>query len=108
MNLLEETISALGEGGKSPSDVRFVVGASKGSWGQLEGFEWCTWDEFAQSANYNYDSGYGDIEVSEYLKVVGDDWWLERHEYDGSEWWEFKTLPQRPDQHVSQIVCREP
>lgn len=25
--------------------------------------------------------------------VVGDDWWLERHEYDGSEWWEFKRLP---------------
>jgi hypothetical protein len=25
--------------------------------------------------------------------VIGSDWWLERHEYDGSEWWEFKSLP---------------
>jgi hypothetical protein len=27
--------------------------------------------------------------------VVGKDWWLERHEYDGSEWWEFKTMPDK-------------
>ena len=30
------------------------------------------------------------------LLVVGDNWWLERHEYDGSEWWEFKTIPNKP------------
>ena len=24
-------------------------------------------------------------------------WWLERAEYDGSEWWEFKTAPAEPD-----------
>ena len=30
------------------------------------------------------------------LLIVGDDWWLERHEYDGAEWWEFKTLPCEP------------
>lgn len=30
------------------------------------------------------------------LKIVGDNWWLERHEYDGAEWFEFKTLPQKP------------
>lgn len=28
--------------------------------------------------------------------IVGDDWWMERHEYDGSEWWEFKELPKKP------------
>ena len=25
--------------------------------------------------------------------LVGDGWWIERFEYDGSEWWEFKTIP---------------
>lgn len=30
------------------------------------------------------------------LLVVGNNWWLERHNYDGSEWWEFKRLPTRP------------
>lgn len=28
--------------------------------------------------------------------MAGDDWWLERAEYDGSEWWKFKTLPVEP------------
>ena len=27
------------------------------------------------------------------LVLVGDGWWIERCEYDGSEWWEFKTIP---------------
>jgi len=31
------------------------------------------------------------------LTVAGDDWWLERHGYDGSEWWEFKTLPKKSE-----------
>lgn len=29
------------------------------------------------------------------LVLVGDDWWIERAEYDGSEWWEFKSIPVR-------------
>ena len=41
-------------------------------------------------------NGFGGAEVNENLFVVGADWWLERHEYDGSEWWEFKTLPTKP------------
>lgn len=32
-------------------------------------------------------------EVAHDLKIVGDDWWLERSEYDGAERWNFKTLP---------------
>ena len=27
------------------------------------------------------------------LVVVGEGWWLERCDYEGAEWWEFKTLP---------------
>lgn len=29
--------------------------------------------------------------------LVGDGWWIERAEYDGSEWWEFKTIPTEKD-----------
>ena len=36
-------------------------------------------------------------EIMQYFRVaVGDNWWLERAEYDGSEWWEFKTIPKEP------------
>jgi len=40
-----------------------------------------------------YYNSYGASCVALDLVVVGDDWWLERYEYDGKEWWEFKTLP---------------
>ena len=42
----------------------------------------------------NYDSGYGLAEIREDLLIVGKDWWLERDEYDGSEWWVFRTMPE--------------
>lgn len=87
INLLEETTKHLAENGKTPSDVRWI--------GNAEG--WFSWDVFAGVANVRYDNGFGGQEVCESLLVVGDDWWLERHEYDGGEWWEFKTLPSNPE-----------
>lgn len=34
------------------------------------------------------------------LIIVGDTWWLERHEYDGCEWFEFKELPSKPEKYL--------
>ena len=59
---------------------------------------WLSWKEFEALANVEYDESYGAQEVADDLLVVGDDWWLERHEYDGSEWWEFKKIPEVPSQ----------
>ena len=85
MNLLKETIAELKDNGVNPDDVRWV--------GNHEG--WCTWHEFSVVAtNINYDAGYGTEWINQSLVVVGDDWWMERHNYDGSEWWEFKRLPE--------------
>lgn len=86
-NLLEETIKKLADNHKLPADVKWV-GADT--------FGWFTWADFVKIANVEYYRGYGSAQVSEDLLVVGEDFWLERHEYDGSEWWEFKTMPQRP------------
>lgn len=85
MNLLAETIDALLEYDKAASDVRWV--------GSNDGSMVITWEEFVAIADVEYDSGYGSPEIAQDLVVVGDDWWLERHEYDGSEWWGFKRLP---------------
>ena len=86
-NLYEETAEFLLEHGKSMSDIVFVSG---------NGHE-IPLDNFTKVAkSYDYDSGFGGAEVPEDLLVVGNDWWIERHEYDGSEWWEYKTLPKRP------------
>lgn len=86
-NLLEETLRVLENNGKTTADVRWV--------GDGDEYE-CSWVEFAALAGKTiYDNGFGGAEVAQDLKVVGDGWWLERHEYDGAEWWEFKSLPQR-------------
>lgn len=88
MNLLQETIEILTANQKTPDDVRWV-GAVPTYGDPYFG----TWEQFEAMAGFDYDAGYGGNEVDSDLVVVGDDWWLERGENDGSEWWEFKTLP---------------
>lgn len=43
-------------------------------------------------ASINYDNGYGSQELFGTI-VFKDGTWLERGEYDGSEWWEHRKLP---------------
>lgn len=53
--------------------------------------------DFIESLDFKYDSGYGGQEL--YGNVwLKDGTWLERGEYDGSEWWEHKVLPKIPEQ----------
>lgn len=83
-NLLDETIEVLKRHNKTHLDVYFVA----------DSLYCATWNDFSDAArNINYDPGYGSVEINPFLKVVGADWWLERHEYDGAEWWEYKTMP---------------
>ena len=49
--------------------------------------------EFLEHANVEYNDRYGLEEINTKLILVGKDFWLERHEYDGSEWWEYKSMP---------------
>lgn len=86
-NLLQETLEVLERYHKLPSDVQWV--------GSQSGDVATTWEKFVGVADYEYDSGYGGQEVAHDLVIVGIDWWLERGEYDGSEWWSFKKLPVR-------------
>lgn len=87
-NLLIETIEILSRHGKELSDVQWVGNTKFHT----------TWKNFADIANVEYDNGYGCAEVASDLVIVGDTWWLERHEYDGSEWWEFKERPNLPQE----------
>ena len=89
-SLLEETLGILKDRGIKPEDVEYVLTSEA----------WMTWEEFADAAKkVYYDSGFGAQEVDASLKVVGTDWWLERAEYDGSEWWKLCTTPLRSVQH---------
>lgn len=83
----EETFKILKANNRSPEDVM---------WCGSQEFGWFTFEDFMEIAPVDYDYGFGAQEIAKDLLVVGKDFWLERHEYDGSEWWEFKTLPSRP------------
>lgn len=99
-NLLKETTENLSRYSLTPTDVRWV-GGERSNWDDRSKAEFCgSWEQFAALADFDYDAGFGSEEVNSHLHVVGDDWWLERHEYDGSEWWEFKRLPVRPAEPV--------
>jgi len=90
MSLLEETLGVMRRHGVKPEDVRWV--------GSKE-FGHTSWDNFAEVAkDAKYDSGYGSAEVAQDLLIVGDDWWMSRGEYDGSEWWDFHRKPEPPEQ----------
>lgn len=100
MNLYEETIKELAENGKTFDDVVAICGNE---------FQ-ITKDDFVKYSNTEYDSGYGAPEVAEDLLVVGNDFWLERHDYDGSEWWEFKAMPKHkelPFKEVTALTVRQ-
>lgn len=88
-NLYDETASVLNAHGLSVEDIVNVYG---------EEFS-ISVDNFLEvSKNTDYDSGFGSAEVANDLIVAGNDWWLERYEYDGSEGWEFKTMATPPEE----------
>jgi hypothetical protein len=92
-NLAAETLEYLKLDGKSISDIRWI-GSSDGSIAiDIDYF-------FKVAADRKYDAtGYGHRMVNRDLVVVGDDWWLSRWEYDGSEGWEFNTKPALKHDH---------
>lgn len=92
-NLLEETISIIAKNGKNLGEINWI--------GSKDGY--IDKELFFKLANVEYDSGFGSPDVAEDLLIVADNWWLERHEYDGSEWWEFKTLPLKPKTQLKPI-----
>jgi len=86
MNLLQETKNIIKFFGKFQKDVEWV--------GTQHVF--MSWGSFKKWADVDYDNSFGGEVINPDLLVVGEDWWLERHEYDGSEWWEYKEKPEKP------------
>lgn len=94
-NLLKETVDFLYQYDKSPSDV---------IWCGSEEFGWFSWGVFSELADKEYDDGFGSPKVCTDLVVVGEDFWLERYEYDGLESWDYKSTPKRPEKEAIPVV----
>lgn len=85
-NLLTETIEILKENGKNMNDVLWV--------GSKDGKYKIDAEKFSKILNINYQTKHNYVEIADDLVIVGDGWWLERHNYDDiNEWWEFKSIP---------------
>ena len=54
------------------------------------------YEEFLAKLDFKYDSGYGMQEVDGTVWLIEEGAWLERGEYDGSEWWVYKVCPAVP------------
>jgi hypothetical protein len=93
VNLKLETIEVLQKQGKTIEDI---------VWAGCKQFK-IPVEKFLEIANRYYDNGFGGQEVAMDLIVVGKDFWLERHDYDGSEWWEYKEMPKEPETLVDDI-----
>lgn len=69
-----------------------------------------SWEEFAKIADVNYESGYGSAQIpSDLIVEFTDDTYLYRHEYDGSEWWEYASrlpLVQPNPKTITKLVGR--
>lgn len=99
-NLLKETIDCLINNSKQPSDVLWV-GMLGYDYDKHKQFCYRnTWGYFCSKADFTYHDGFGGVEIDMGLIVVGKNFWLERHAYDGSEWWEFKSIPMEPEETI--------
>lgn len=83
MNLLQETERSMIDASLSPEEIIFIGSRNSG--------HQCTWIEFCELADKEYNSGYSSQEVAADLIIVfsGGEI-MYREECDGNEWWEWR------------------
>lgn len=90
IDLIQETKNYMASLGYKKEDIAWIGGR------QFAVPINCFWDCPPQM----YDPGYGSVHVAIDLTIVfKDNTWLERQEYDGSEWWVHRKAPQEPFEH---------
>ena len=94
MNLKEATLEVLRNHGKRKEDVKYVCG---------EDFQ-ISLEQFWELSDTEYDP-YGAPEIATDLTLIGEDFWMERGEYDGAEWWDFRTMPDTTGLPIREITA---
>ena len=108
VNFYEETIFTLECHGKTTNDILWIGKYVHDGITKFE-HKGKTTDEFMRELfNFNYDNSYGGEVICTELMIVGKtDWWMDRREYDGSEWWEYHTKPSYPDTKIVSPVLKD-
>ena len=94
MNLKNETLQVLHNNGKRKEDVKCVRG---------DEFQ-ISLEQFWKLADTEYDP-YGAPEIATDLTLIGEDFWMERGEYDGAELWDFHTMPDTTGLPIREITA---
>ena len=82
MNFLKETIDEIESNGQTVENIIFI--------GSRESGHSCTWEQFLELANFDYDDGFGGQEIpSDLMIAFADGSMMTRVEYDGSAWWDY-------------------
>lgn len=93
-NLLEETIEDISENDLSTNDIIYI-GTDPTRYGPYYS---CDWETYQNIADFEYDNGYGGNEIPlDLIILFRDGSFMERNEYDGSEWWSVRrpiAIPQ--------------
>ena len=77
-NFLEETLECLNLLKISTDDIICVAYSDD---------VYMPWDVFVKNADFRYDSGFGNMEISDKIFIYTRDYIIYRHEYDGAEEW---------------------
>lgn len=89
MNFLEETKFAIAACDQCVDKIIFIGSEHTG--------HQCTWQQFCELANFDYDNAYGGRVVAGDLIIVFEDGTIMyREEYDGAEWWECRKPFEMP------------
>lgn len=99
MNFKEETLKVIKSVNRELSDIDYVTDGKAFT----EDIE-----VFLEDCDFDYDNGYGGQEINCLLAIVfKDGTWLERSEYDGSEWWDYKRTPEKGHLERKHINLKE-
>ena len=110
-NFKEETINAIKSLAKNTHNEHLEIdelcvylcgGSGRGYYDQIGGE--IDWDKMAEGLNlkdeetseeeiWEYDDGYGLQVFDGWITFKNSNYWIERKEYDGSEWWEYISKP---------------
>jgi len=62
-----------------------------------QGYTGTEYRSFLRKLDFDYDSGFGGQELYGLIWYT-DGTWSSRGEYDGSEWWDYKRVPDVPEE----------
>ena len=97
LDFYNETQLAMSKAGSSDNEVLEFRLEAFSSNVKIYGRGQIPWEVFSRLADFNYDSGYGCQEFDGWITFNNTDAYMQRDDYDGSEWWVVVRRPKLKD-----------